>query len=168
MTLHASSEPIIDTHGNPSDVSISDAETQSGNEHEPSDNINEDVHDEAQPSNDNDVEIEPAVDLDNKQSKNQRYDKRDFVARNHGKEREPWCRRPGYGGIQSCLPAAHYVAPSTAWYGSASAPTSQDPREGPSLARRTTPRPPRGSASLGWLPRGGDFHARFTHEAQLT
>ena len=30
----------------------------------------------AQPSNDNDVEIEPVVDLDNPQSKNQRYDKR--------------------------------------------------------------------------------------------
>ena len=35
------------------------------------------------------MEIEPAVDLDNPQSKNQRYDKRDFVARKHGKEREP-------------------------------------------------------------------------------
>ena len=35
-----------------------------------SENINEDVHDDAQPSNDNDVEIEPAVDLDNPQSKN--------------------------------------------------------------------------------------------------
>ena len=28
-TLHASSEPIIDTPGNPNDISISDAETQS-------------------------------------------------------------------------------------------------------------------------------------------
>ena len=37
----------------------------------------------------NDVEIQPVVDLDNPQSKNQRYDKRDFVARKHGKEREP-------------------------------------------------------------------------------
>ena len=46
------------------------------------------------PSNDNDVEIEPAVDLDNPQSKNQRYDKRDFVARKHGKEREPWVHKP--------------------------------------------------------------------------
>ena len=41
-------------------------------------------------SNNNDVEIEPAVDLDNPQSKNQRYDKRDFIARKHGKERGPW------------------------------------------------------------------------------
>ena len=45
-------------------------------------------------NNDNDVEIEPAVDLDNPQSKNQCYDKRDFVARNHRKEREPWVQKP--------------------------------------------------------------------------
>ena len=51
----------------PNDISISDAETQSGNEHEPSDNINDDVHVDAQPSNNNDVEVEPAVDLDNPQ-----------------------------------------------------------------------------------------------------
>ena len=70
-TLHAS-EPAIDTPENPNDISISDAETQSGDEHEPSDNINNDVHVDAQPSNDNDVEIEPDVDLDNPQSKNQR------------------------------------------------------------------------------------------------
>ena len=84
-TLHASSEPITETPENP----ISDAETQSGNEPETSDNVNDNVHDDAQPSNDNEVEIEPVVDLDNPQSKNQRYDKRDFVARKHGKEREP-------------------------------------------------------------------------------
>ena len=47
--------------------------------------VNDDVHVDAQPSNDNDVEIEPVVDLDNPQSKNKRYDKRDFVARKHGK-----------------------------------------------------------------------------------
>ena len=75
-------------------IFLCDAETQSGNEHEPSKNINDNVHDGAQPSNDNDVEIEPAVDLDNPQSKNQRYDKRDFVARKHGKEREPWVQKP--------------------------------------------------------------------------
>ena len=68
-TLHASSEPIAEPPENPNDISISDAETQSGNEHEPSDNVNDDVHVDAQPSNDNDVEIEPAVDLDNPQSK---------------------------------------------------------------------------------------------------
>ena len=93
-TLHASSEPVVDTPENPNDISISDAETQSGDEHEPSDNVNDNVHVDAQPSKNNDVEIEPAVDLDNPQSKNQRYDKRDFVARKHGKEREPWVQKP--------------------------------------------------------------------------
>ena len=57
-TLHASSEPVLDTPENPNDISISNVETQSGNEHEPSDNVNDDVHVDAQPSNDNDVEIE--------------------------------------------------------------------------------------------------------------
>ena len=74
-TLHASSEPTVDTPENPNDISISDVETQSGDEHEPSDNVNDDVHADAQPSNNNDVEIEPAIDIDNPQSKNQRYDK---------------------------------------------------------------------------------------------
>ena len=64
-TLHASSEPITETPENPNDISISDAETQSGNEPETSDNANNNVHDDAQPSNDNDIEIEPAVDLEN-------------------------------------------------------------------------------------------------------
>ena len=75
-TLHASSEPIAETPQDPNDISISNVETQSGNEPETSDNVNDNVHDDAQPSNDNDIEIEPAVDLDNPQSKNQRYDKR--------------------------------------------------------------------------------------------
>ena len=35
----------------------------------------------------NDVDIEPVVDLDSPQSKNQCYDKTDFIARKHGKER---------------------------------------------------------------------------------
>ena len=93
-TLHASSEPTVETPENPNDISISDAETQSGDEHEPSDNVNDNVHVDAQPSKNNDVDIEPAVDLDNPQSKNQHYDKRDFVARKHGKEREPWVQKP--------------------------------------------------------------------------
>ena len=38
-TLHASSEPVVDTPKNPNDISIYDAETQSGDEHEPSDNV---------------------------------------------------------------------------------------------------------------------------------
>ena len=75
-TMQTSGEPIAEPPDNPNDISMSDAETQSGNEHEPNENINNDVHDDAQPSNDNDVEIEPAVDLDNPQSKNQRYDKK--------------------------------------------------------------------------------------------
>ena len=65
------------------------AETQSGDEHEPSDNIYSGVHVDAQPSNDNDVEIGPAVDLDNPQPKNKRYDNNGFIARKHGKEKEP-------------------------------------------------------------------------------
>ena len=88
-TLHAS-EPAIDTPENHNDISISDAETQSGDEYESSDNGNDD----AQTSNDNDVEIETAVDLDNPQPKNKRYDKRDFFARKHGKERELWVQKP--------------------------------------------------------------------------
>ena len=50
-TLHASSEPVVDTPKNPNDISIFDAETQSGDEHEPSDNVNDNVHVDAQPSN---------------------------------------------------------------------------------------------------------------------
>ena len=93
-TLHASSDLIVETPENPNDISISDAETQPGNEPETSDNANNNVHNDAQPSNDNDIEIEPTVDLDNPQSKNQCYDKKDFVARKHGKEREPWVQKP--------------------------------------------------------------------------
>ena len=93
-TSHASSEPDIDTPENPNDISISDAETQYCDEREPSNNDNDDVHVDAQPSNDNYVEIEPVVDLDNPQPKNEIYDKRDFIARKHGKEREPWVHKP--------------------------------------------------------------------------
>ena len=64
-TLRASSEPVVDTPENPNDISISDAESLSGDEDEPSDNVNDNVYVDAQPSNNNDVEIEPAVDLDN-------------------------------------------------------------------------------------------------------
>ncbi|KAI4977130.1 hypothetical protein ZWY2020_050940 [Hordeum vulgare] len=81
--LHAS-KPVAVTPENPNDVSISDDETQSGDEHEPSDNVDNGVHVDSQPSNDNDVEIEPAVDLDNPQPKNKRYDKNDFIDRKHG------------------------------------------------------------------------------------
>ena len=40
-TLHASSKPIVDITENPNDISISDVETQSGDEHEYSDNVND-------------------------------------------------------------------------------------------------------------------------------
>ena len=100
-TLHASSEPEIEKPpDNENETSISDAETQSGNEHPPSDNEkdDDDVHKDTQVDNDkepdNDVEIELGVDLDNPQPKNKRYDKRDFVAIKHGKEREPWVQKP--------------------------------------------------------------------------
>ena len=35
---------LLQTPENPNDISISDAETKSGDEHEPSDNVNNDVH----------------------------------------------------------------------------------------------------------------------------
>ena len=94
-TLHASSEPEVEKPpDNDNEVSMSDAETQSGSEHSPYDNkkYNDEIHEDTQPNNkepDNDIEIEPPIDLDNPQPKNKRYDKRDFVARKHGKEREP-------------------------------------------------------------------------------
>ena len=98
--MHASSEPEMEKPpDNVNETSISDARTQSGNEHSPSDNENDngEVYEETQTNNkelDNDFEIEPVVDLDNPQLKNKRYDKRDFVARKHGKEREPWVQKP--------------------------------------------------------------------------
>jgi hypothetical protein len=100
-TLHTSSEPEIEIPPEDNnDVSISDAETQSGNEHSPSDNEkdNDDVHEDTQPDNekqpDNDVEIQPAIDLDNPQTENKRYDKRDFVARKHGEKENHWSKNP--------------------------------------------------------------------------
>ena len=50
-TLHASSKPVVETPENPNDISISDAETQSGDGHEPNDNVNDNVHVDAQSSN---------------------------------------------------------------------------------------------------------------------
>ena len=55
--MHASSEPTVDTPENHNDISISDVETQSGDELEPDDNANNDVHVDAEPSNNNDIEI---------------------------------------------------------------------------------------------------------------
>ena len=93
-TLHASSKPIAEAPENRNDISIYDAETQSGNEPETSNNVNDNVHNDAQPSNDNDIEIEPAVDLDNPQSKNQCYDKKDFFLGNMVKKENHGFRNP--------------------------------------------------------------------------
>jgi hypothetical protein len=72
-TLHTSSEPEVEKPmEDNNDVSISDAETQSSNE-QPLDD-NDDAHVDTQldkdKESDNDVEIEPAVHLDNPPSKN--------------------------------------------------------------------------------------------------
>ncbi|KAI4976251.1 hypothetical protein ZWY2020_049858 [Hordeum vulgare] len=80
--LHASSPNTV-TPEEPNDISASDAETQSGDEHEPGENVDNDVHNNAQPSHDEDLEIEPTVNPDNPQHK--RYDKNDFTARKHGR-----------------------------------------------------------------------------------
>ncbi|KAI4989488.1 hypothetical protein ZWY2020_036805 [Hordeum vulgare] len=89
--LHVS-PPNAFTPEEPNDISASDAETQSGDEHEPCDNMDSDVQNNAQPINDKDVEIEPTVNPDNPQPK--RYDKNDFTARKHGKEWSPGFRDP--------------------------------------------------------------------------
>ena len=49
-----------------------------------------------------------------------------------------YCRRSGNGGPQTCLPAACGVAQRGAQHGPSSPTQTQDPREGPSLAGRTT------------------------------
>ena len=92
--VQTSSEPIAEPPDNPNDISMYDAETQSGNGHEPNENINDDVHDDAQPSNDNDVEIEPTVDLDNPQSKNQCYNKKDLLLGNMVRKENLGFRNP--------------------------------------------------------------------------
>ena len=49
-----------------------------------------------------------------------------------------YCRCSGNGGPQTCLPAACGVAQKGAQHGPSSSTQTQDPREGPSLAKRTT------------------------------
>jgi hypothetical protein len=91
-TVHASSKPVIEKPvENPNNVSISNAKTQSGDEHDPSDNdnANQDHIVDVAPLNDNnepdnEVEIEPEVELDDPTPKNIRYVKGNFVPRNHG------------------------------------------------------------------------------------
>ncbi|KAK1616932.1 hypothetical protein QYE76_022449 [Lolium multiflorum] len=72
-----SSEPVND----PNSISISDAETESGNEHE-EDNDKNDTPDKEE------IEKEPE-----KHAKNKKYTKEDFIAEKHGNEREPWVQK---------------------------------------------------------------------------
>ncbi|KAK1648150.1 hypothetical protein QYE76_065955 [Lolium multiflorum] len=65
-----SSEPVND----PNSISISDAETESGNEHD-----NNNVNDKNDVSDKEEVEDEPE-----KQDKNKKYTKEDFIAKKHG------------------------------------------------------------------------------------
>ncbi|KAK1668025.1 hypothetical protein QYE76_056184 [Lolium multiflorum] len=76
-TVVESSEPVND----PNSISISDAETESGNEH---DNGN----DKNDASDKEEVEEEPE-----KHAKNKKYTKEDFIAKKHGNEREPWVQK---------------------------------------------------------------------------
>ena len=82
-TLHTSSEPKIEKPpDNENEISISDAETQSGDEHSPTDNEkdNAEVHKDTQPTNDKEPDND--VDLDNPQPKNKRYDKKTLLLEN--------------------------------------------------------------------------------------
>ncbi|KAK1697794.1 hypothetical protein QYE76_014491 [Lolium multiflorum] len=72
-----SSEPVND----PNSISISDAETESGNEHE-EDNDKNDTPDKEE------IEKEPE-----KPAKNKKYTKEDFITEKHGNEREPWVQK---------------------------------------------------------------------------
>ncbi|KAK1681220.1 hypothetical protein QYE76_042068 [Lolium multiflorum] len=77
-TVVESSEPIND----PNSISISDAETESGNEHD-EDNDKNDTPDKEE------IEKEPE-----KHDKNKKYTKEDFITKKHGNEREPWVQKP--------------------------------------------------------------------------
>ncbi|KAK1695575.1 hypothetical protein QYE76_012272 [Lolium multiflorum] len=76
-TVVESSEPVND----PNSISISDAETESGNEHE-EDNDKNDTPDKEE------IEKEPE-----KHDKNKKYTKEDFITKKHGNEREPWVQK---------------------------------------------------------------------------
>ena len=68
-------EPAVD----PNSVSISDAETKDGAEPEGKDNEKNDP---------------PEVREEEAPDKRKRYTKEDFIARKHGKEKEPWVQKP--------------------------------------------------------------------------
>src|SRR5215203_4046846 len=72
-----SSEPVND----PNSISISDAETESGNEHDKDNDKNDAPGKE-------EVEEEPE-----KHAKNKKYTKEDFIAEKHGNEREHWVQK---------------------------------------------------------------------------
>lgn len=98
--MHASNKPIIENPtDNHNDVFISDAKTESGSKHSPSDNDNDnnDADVDAQLDNnkelDNDVDIGPAENLDDPHPKNKRYEVKDFIARKYGRDREPWVQK---------------------------------------------------------------------------
>ncbi|KAK1632556.1 hypothetical protein QYE76_006871 [Lolium multiflorum] len=76
-TVVESSEPVSD----PNSISISDAETESGNEHD-EDNDKNDTPDKEE------IEKEPE-----KHDKNKKYTKEDFITKKHGNEREPWVQK---------------------------------------------------------------------------
>lgn len=76
-TVVESSEPVND----PNSISISDAETERGNEHN-NDNDKNDASDKEE------IEEEPE-----KHTKNKKYTKEDFIAKKHGNEREPWVQK---------------------------------------------------------------------------
>jgi hypothetical protein len=77
-----------ETGKNPNNVSISDAETESGNA-----------------SDKEEVEEEPE-----KLAKNAKYTKEDFIANKHGSEREPWVQKPMpfYGKKHKSKEEEHY------------------------------------------------------------
>ncbi|KAK1644034.1 hypothetical protein QYE76_061839 [Lolium multiflorum] len=77
-TVVESSEPVND----PNSISISDAETENGNEHD-EDNDKNDAPDKEE------IEKEPE-----KHDKNKKYTKEDFITKKHGNEREPWVQKP--------------------------------------------------------------------------
>ena len=77
------------------------------------------------------------------------------------------CRRSRNGGPQIFLPAACGVAQAVAQYGPSSTTQAQDPREGPSLAGRTT-EGSSGVASLGGLARRRRDQGRVPREVPVT
>ena len=66
-------EPIVD----PNSISISDAETEDG----------------AEPDKDNEKIDPPEIREEEAPDKRKIYTREDFVARKHGKEREPWVQK---------------------------------------------------------------------------